>query len=797
MIGIILSCVFDTQAAGPTSNLSVAGGQNYTETGLKNYRNGTIAAGGTYRVLSGAQSIFSGILSNSGTISNSSAMNAMTVINDGLFEFDAAGYLYSYDSFLNRGTINLNSNYPSFIIYINQFINDGTLWNNGYVYGYAPDPANPSVFTNNRTFNNQNRFMNGLTSPNDVLINNGTFINAHGALLENHAVLAGAGLYINNGTLQYRDDGNSPNIFVQNDGIIDFSTINAPGITLNSLTSASNGGTFVSGRKTLTLNSGNYGGSFGDIGALVKETSGTLTLTGDKSTFSAPVTVNSGSLLVGTEASPTAILGDGTSTLTVQPGATAGGYGTLNFDRVDFQPGSTFYAGMSSPTQSGLLTTQDLTVANSNLQVNSRYAAFYTIARYAGTLTGTFAQIQPLGLTEIRSISYGSGSNDAIIIETAQANTLPDSTTPVDAISETVLDIGSLKARSAVEDENTFRFFPLAAQMRMSRSLTSTSRMRQEQSLPRRGDTTVDMTDTVFHALSQNGPLIAEHNKTWTWIAPYYTQGRSKGNNTPNAGKDHQQGAVLGFENQFSNQKMTLGMTSSFGTGQQSAFSNFSQKTIIKNKSYSFGFYHALNFLTGGRYDVIVNGIVMQNHSERYGNPLPGVSYKAESDFKTKTLAGNMLASWKFVLINDFSLRPGAGISLNATKRGSHTERNAGIYAQTYGVKKTHSTEPYAGLGIRKKWSDGAYDYKITGIIEQGYELGYNDTKTHVSTQSGPVPQEYVLESRGPGRSATYLTVYGSVFNKNNNLKISLSYLGTSKRYRQSHSLSLKLALKW
>lgn len=125
------------------------------------------------------------------------------------------------------------------------------------------------------------------------------------------------------------------------------------------------------------------GSSPGGTIALIKTGAGIQTLTG-ASTYTGGTTVSNGTLLV----SNTTGSGTGSGKVTVKPGATLGGTGTIS-GNVSFESGAKALFTTNGITFNGTLTLNDTVVyLPAALPVGS-----YTLATYTGTLNGSFSSV--------------------------------------------------------------------------------------------------------------------------------------------------------------------------------------------------------------------------------------------------------------------------------------------------------------------------------------------------------------------------------------------------------------------
>ncbi len=640
-----------------------------------------------------------------------------------------------------------------------------------------------------------------------TLTNNGAFTNQTGGAFFNSGTLAGTGLYLNQGGMTFTNTTATSVPNLQNDGTLTFSGMTGA-LTIQNLTGSM--GSFSGGTNGLIVNGGTYSGGFGSMASFTKATTGTLTLNGSSSVGAAAVSVTGGSLLVGDSTHGTSTFST-TGNITVSSGATLGGYGVTQGANVTLSSGSTYEVGLSGNSTSGeIMASGNLIVTGSTLAVETdgtvpASGGTYTIASYGGNLTGNFAAIQPIGFAEVLGINYGSGVGGVITLTaTAPANlaTLSD---PSGGINDNMTNLTSslpLSGAWTSDPGSAFNFNKLSFN---SRGKTTPHNRFQATGVTHLTHQSIassskDTKESVLQALAENGPIVSENREHGFWISPYYIQGNTRNINTRVHSKDRFEGAAMGLERRSLAGRWVVGITASAGLGQQRLPGSTSFNTKVSSNTTSLGVYHSKEFLSNGRYDLNVNGFYTRLHSKRYGSPTPGSLYLAKGSLNSSALMGNFLTSWVFPMKNGFSVRPSVGVSGGFISRSGFSETNAGIYNQRYARRNTHSLEPYAGIGLRRKWttSNGAYEWKITGIVEQGYETGTsnNGGTGNVSLTSG-LAQTMSVPTRGFGRAATYFTLYASVFNVDKKFKTLLGVTSTLQRYHTSNAVVARFEWHW
>ncbi len=817
----------------PSGIFNNANGSIFTNNStLTNSGTLTAASGSTFtnnstinNNLSGQFNIDNIMLGGNGTINNNGTISFLNNANAGLNTIlnNASGILNlvnlsSIDdaSITNLGTINFSSSAGNIgangsVVSTGTFSNSGTLSNVGTFTNSAAATFNNqagksftntagSTFTNTGNLNNSGLFTVNAAS---TFTSTGAITNAAtgqfdfnnvtlGGTIANSGIVnlangsnAGSSTITNNasGTLTFADTSNADSAVINNDGTIDFSAATnalTGGYTGLRIDTLNGSGTISGAGKTLSIGQGTYAGTLGAMDSLVKN-SAVLTLTGNNSAYAGNVIVNSGEFRVGTASSISALLGNGTQNLTVNSGAAFGGYGSSSFDTATFNTGSKYIVGLSPSTAiAGKLNANTINInAGTELQVETVSPTSdgkkYIIASY-NNLNGTFDTVTPIGIVEITDVDYGNANNKNISLQTRGTSVLADITSSI-PIADVVFALPKREKTSS--DEISFiQRAPTLANYNLGQTKFSGKIENEKEKM-------------LMKSLTQSGLKVMDRDTQRVWIIPYYVHTRSDNLNAKASYTDNE-GLIFGYEKRDNKAGSALGVTTSFGLGQNESPSTLiSQNNKITSKVGAIGAYYTKEINKKIELGAIIHGALNHHESTRYGNPLPGTIYQAKSKYNSKSLSADLRGSWKYVVNDRFSLRPNIGLTLDSTERDKHSEKGAGIYNQTYLKKKIKTYEPYAGMGMRHKWKLGEKEYKITGIYEHGYDFGDNDTIIKLTTPLASTV--YNIDSRGSGRHADYFTVYGSVLNGDNSLKLMLGYVGTLKKYSKSHAVTLKV----
>jgi len=563
----------------------------------------------------------------------------------------------------------------------------------------------------------------------------------------------------------------------------------------------------VSASATTTLSNGIAGN-----GPLTKIGDGTLSL-GGNSTASA-TTVNQGTfLLSGSLASP----------VTVDSGAFFGGTGNITGDVNNsgtFAPQGNFvidgnltttatsvYVCNVSPAgvSDHLEVTGDAQLAG-NLQVVTTSGTYtvgtiYTILT-AATRNGTFSNILPSTFGFSFQPTYGNDEVKLTLTATPSGPTPPViSPSPPVAPSRGVVQvlsntgnvvatvvssqISSTGALKVSHYDDGFHFSPVdfaPSQGSLPKRHASDRAQAYGESL-----------QSIFHILSQKGPMMLERHQNRLWISPYSSYGRSDVDETTKA-TNRDEGILVGFDwRSFSptgSLSSLFGLFVGGGKGKQSTPSDTPQDNTVDSKSVILGFYHSLGFWEDGRYDLIINGVGSRRRSKRFGDQ-DGVGFRADGKFNSYDITGNLSTSWVFHLPQHFSIRPNIGIATGYSHQDPFTESNADTSNQRYASSRKHYVEPYVGIGVRHEWKSDSYVVKLTGVVEQGYKIFRDNNNTRFFSATGPVEGTTVVPLRA-GPSATHLTTYGSILDVGANFKYILGYTATVQKHATSHTLTVK-----
>lgn len=473
--------------------------------------------------------------------------------------------------------------------------------------------------------------------------------------------------------------------------------------------------------------------------------------------------------------------------LTVNGGATLGGFGKFNYDLVTFQDQSTFELGVAADSVFSVTPrVSDGALAlfgNVRLIVNAEPGTYGTgttffIGNIDANSPGTFSPTSTNGLVEI--VGFSNLATTGLTVTVRDASTTIPVNIPTADVGSLATNIGQHGLdRAAIGDVDDFMpqlTFRPASTRNPLKSRTSFSKAMAIMS-------------------QQQKPFIIEKNHQRFWVTPYYIQGKTNLQVNGDS-KDYNEGIMSGYQRSFWKDTATFGGTVGLGMGQQYTPTAFGMDNRVNSKFLFLGAYHSLKFLESGRYDFNITGGLGRHDALRNGNPAPNVFYQANGDFSSKSVSANLLGSWLFKLPYNYSFRPSVGFTMGYSALAGYTENNAGTFNQVYGRKVTRSREPYAGVGLRKRWDTKDYVFKLTGILEHGYEFGDDRTNSRVSLQTNTT-SGFDVSNRGYGRHANYLTVYGSALDTKINLKFYLTYAGTLKRFRTIHAISLKTEYRW
>ncbi len=301
-----------------------------------------------------------------------------------------------------------------------------TITNNGFLTFYDTSTAGSATVANTGIV----YFAGDSTAGNARITNNGllTFDEAStaGRATNNDGITFFSGVW----------SGGTARLIANGIGAVDFSPLLSGGTTVGSLEGSGN---FFLGSKTITVGGNNLstevsgvirdgGTCCGTGGAIVKEGTGTLTLSGIN-TYTGPTTVDGGALVVNGSIATS-------SGLTVDPGALVGGVGVLPTTTINgaLSPGNSigtitvngnlafgagsFYLVEVSPTAADRTNVTGAAALNgavlASLAPGSYTARQYTILSAAGGLGGTtFASLGGIPAGFAADLSYGA--NDVFL----------------------------------------------------------------------------------------------------------------------------------------------------------------------------------------------------------------------------------------------------------------------------------------------------------------------------------------------------------------------------------------------
>ena len=421
-----------------------------------NWTPNTVPTGAAFFGASNQNNVsFSPTITTVGGWTFNSGASAYTFANSVVLSFTGAGIT------INGGSATINNNFALLEFNNTSTAGSATINNlGGLVQFFDRSTAGTAAIT---TTLNQIQFFNTSTAGNATITNNnGIFFqdnstagsasitnNGSANIIFNGASSAGSATitHNSNGTIFFFDNssGGIARLIVGT-GAVDFSGLTSIGTTAGSFEGS---GTFFLGSKTIAVGGNNLsttvsgvirdgGFSGGTGGALVKEGTGTLTLTGTN-TYTGGTTVNGGALIVnGSIAS--------SSLTTVNNGAALLGSGTVGSTVVNSGaflvpgpvgiPGALTVAG-NLALQSGafyVVQVNPTTASTSNVSGTASLAGTvaaiflpgsyvprsYTILTAAGGRTGTFEALATFGLPPAFGKSPSYTGNTAVLNLTAQ-----------------------------------------------------------------------------------------------------------------------------------------------------------------------------------------------------------------------------------------------------------------------------------------------------------------------------------------------------------------------------------------
>ena len=302
-----------------------------------------------------------------------------------------------------------------------------------------------------------------------------------------------------------------------------------------------------------------------------------------------------------------------------------------------------------------------------------------------------------------------------------------------------------------------------------------------------------DRLHAVLHALQENGPISFGENQHRIWFSPYTTMGRTNAKNG-NAGNHRWTlGTLAGYEYRNVAKKRLIGLILGGSTGLQTVTGT--PESWTRSKSLTTGFYAGTNlFNDATRVESIGLWIHNVMKKQRSGTDATKGAYHAISKIKQDTLVGDMSASYRFKINDNWSLRPNIGNTYFYTNTGSSTETNTPSPINT-GASSSQTSQWYCGIGGRYQWENNKLVYRITSVFEAGREYYKKGTpiKTTTFDSTSLLPPQ-VLSTNGETKKITtkYLTLNGVVLDEEKGLKHVLSYSGQFSNGSRTHSIMLK-----
>jgi hypothetical protein len=193
--------------------------------------------------------------------------------------------------------------------------------------------------------------------------------------------------------------------------------------------------------------------------------------------------------------------------------------------------------------------------------------------------------------------------------------------------------------------------------------------------------------------------------------------------------------------------------------------------------------------------DTSLYGMASKYHGQRYGAPSPSQSYIARSRYNTGAVTWRTESGWVAKVGQGFSFKPTLGLQLNYQRRSAIKELNAGAFNQRYRTRVSRNGEVWTGIGVRKAFNSDTLEGKLTFKYDIGCQSGNGKSSTRIYAES--VPDGIVSQSKTPGKTVHYFSVFGSVLNKGTNWKIAPGVTSSVQKGLTTVTGTVKLEYRW
>ncbi len=301
--------------------------------------------------------------------------------------------------------------------------------------------------------------------------------------------------------------------------------------------------------------------------------------------------------------------------------------------------------------------------------------------------------------------------------------------------------------------------------------------------------------EAVVMALSAlDSPIVKSKGDYRVCLAPYAVRIRNSGIASASGFTEKTFGFILGGSHYF--KSLNTNLMFLMGMGASKTQQDVAAASKTNGKSLILGMV-ATKEIWNKTVDIISSlyGIITKNRQARQGNPSPTQSYVALSRYNTKSLSWQNEAGYIVKFQDGYSIRPKIGLQFLGTYRSAFSEQDAGVFAQKYKNRYQYSGEIFTGFGFRRKWNSNRYEGKVTLSYDIGRLSG--GRKSSVMVYADSAPSGVSFSQTKPGLTVQYISLNGSILDKENNWKIAPGASYSFQQGQRSLAGTLKFEYRW